>query len=143
VAGAARPALTTPNATGETELLRLTEAELTEALRRALAQEQGGALLVNPSVRVAGGRLELTGQVQGLVPLPIDIRLIGQPAIRDGAPAIVVERVEGLGVPLPDPAARRLELALSTVSLAPMPAGIEVTRLAANDGVLVVYGRRR
>ena len=127
----------------ETELARLTDTDLTLALRRAVAAEQGGVLITDPTVRISGGKLELTGQLRGLVPLPVDVRVVGRIEIRDGQPIVVVERVEGVGVPLPALAARRLEVLINSLTVVPLPADVIVTRIDAGDGVLTVIGRRR
>lgn len=140
---AARQGPSAPAATGDGQLVRLTEAELTEALRLALAQTPNGALIGNPRVRIAGDRLELAGQVQGMAPLPIDFRLTGRLELRQGQPVLAIERLDGAGVPLPEPAVRRLEQTLNALTLVPIPAEIEVTRIEAGGGLLTVYGRRR
>ena len=140
---AARQGLSTPAATGDSQLVRLSEAELTETLREALAQSPSGALIGNPRVRLAGGRLELTGRLQGVTPLPLDFRLTGRVDMRQGQPVLAIERLEGVGVPLPEPALRQLEQTIDVLTLVPVPAGIEVTRVEAGEGHVTVYGRRR
>ena len=102
----------------------------------------GGIQVDNPRVRVVDGRLEVTGQARGILPLPLDFRLVGRAEARDGRPVLVVERVEGVGVPLPEPAARRLETLVNAAAPIPLPAGVEVTRIEAGDGALIIYGRR-
>jgi hypothetical protein len=127
----------------DTQLARLTDAELTAGLRSAMAAEVGGAVIDEPQVRVSGGKVELTGRLRGVVPLPIDIRVVGRVEVRDGQPVVVVERVEGVGVPLPALAARRLEMLINSLALVPLPEGVTVTRVDHGEGVLTVYGRRR
>jgi hypothetical protein len=141
-AASARPGTPALAAASDIQLVRLTEAELTESLRQALARESGGVQVDNPRVRIVGGRLEVTGQARGILPLPLDFRLIGRAEARDGRPVVAVERVEGVGVPLPDAAARRLESLVNAAAPIALPAGVTVTRIEAGDGALTVYGRR-
>jgi hypothetical protein len=142
---ASRPALpaTAAPAAGEAQLVRLTDAELTVALRAALAAEPGGAVIDEPQVRVSGGKVEVTGRLRGVVPLPIDVRIVGRVDVRDGQPVVAVERVEGVGVPLPPLAARRIEALINSLALVPLPEGVTVTRVDHGEGALTVYGRRR
>ena len=49
----------------------------------------------------------------------------------------------GVGLPLPEFAARQLESLVNARALVPVPAGVEVTRVEAADGALTVFGRRR
>lgn len=128
---------------GEVQLARLTDTELTAGLRAALAAEQGGAVIDEPRVRTRGGKVELTGRLRGVVPLPIDVLIVGRIDVRDGQPVVAVERVESGGVPLPPLAARRIEFLINSLALVPLPEGVTVTRVDAGEGVLTVYGRRR
>src|SRR5688572_30839616 len=53
----ARPGAPALAAASDSQLARLTEADLTESLRQALAREPGGVQVDNPRVRVVDGRL--------------------------------------------------------------------------------------
>ncbi|MCC6626294.1 MAG: hypothetical protein IT340_02710 [Chloroflexi bacterium] len=143
VAPGSAGAATVAPGSGEVQLARLTDAELTAGLRAALAAEQGGAVIDEPRVRISGGKVELTGRLRGVVPLPIDVLIVGRIDVRDGQPVVAVERVEGVGVPLPPLAARRIELLINSLALVPLPEGVTVTHVDHGEGALTVYGRRR
>jgi hypothetical protein len=128
---------------GETLLVRLTEAELTEAVRRSTAIESGGVKFDDARVRLRGGRAEVTGQVKGLLPAPVEVQVTGRVEVREGRPFVAVERVEGVGLALPEMAAQQLEQLINSQAVIPVEPGVTVTRIDTTEGAVTVYGRRR
>lgn len=139
-----RPAVTpTPRqaATDEVELVRLTEAELTVAIREALAESPDGSLLEGASARLTPGRVTVTGSYRGLM-VPIPITVVGRPEVRDRQPSIRVESVEGAGMELPEAVRDTINMMLQAENVIPTPGGTEITRIDLLEGELAVFGRR-
>ena len=140
----ATPTPVRPTATaapGETQLTQLTDADLTQALQTALAGRKDGPTLENARVQATGGRVIARGVLRGL--LPVGVEITGRVEVRNGRPLLVVERVEGAGLPLPESARQELEGLVNAMNLMPTRTDVEVTRVEVGEGVVTVFGRRR
>lgn len=146
-AAPARPAFglaapTTTPVPGEVMLGRWTDEELSAVIRSRIGSQAGGLSLAEPHVRVSRDQIEVTGQLAGL-PLPLDILATGRIEVRERRPVIVIDRLEGVGLPLPAPARDRLQELLDRLALLSEQPGVELTRVELAPGLVTLHGRRR
>jgi hypothetical protein len=139
-AGPVRPTATP--APGERELGRLSEAALTELCRRYLTQPYDGLSLTNPQARITHEYIIISGRLSGLL-LPLDLTAYGRVEFHQGRPRVLLDRLDGGGLPIPPPITAQLDAWLARVDLLANQPTIDLTRIELTDGQLILYGRPR
>ncbi len=126
--------------------VELTDAELTSKFAQTIREQRAaiGADVQNPQVAVRGGKVYIGGDAQpDGFPVRVNLTIIAVPQAVNGRLVLRVEKVESGRVPLPDSLTKQIIDVIQDDKMLNDNLPITVDRVDAQDGKLVLTGKRK
>jgi hypothetical protein len=117
--------------------ISFTEAELTRAAEAYTPLTVSGITVTDPRIRLEPGRLTLTATGRAFI-FSAPIVVVASPVVSNGTAAAKIETATFGGQALPESTKQEIADTFSRTLAANIPAGVRVTGMTVNAGVLVV-----